>query len=93
MHFSTDFVEILSGTIVRGANLQRGVNVSFPIFGPCLLWPNGWMHQDATWYRGRPRPKRHCVTWEPSSPPPKRAQPPIFGQTDGRTELRLPKPR
>jgi len=22
-----------------------------PIFGPCLLWPNGWMDQDATWYR------------------------------------------
>jgi len=19
-----------------------------PIFGPCLLWPNGWMDQDAT---------------------------------------------
>jgi len=18
----------------------------FQIFGPCLLWPNGWMHQD-----------------------------------------------
>ena len=25
-----------------------------PIFGPFLLWPNGWMHQDATWYGGRP---------------------------------------
>ena len=21
-----------------------------PIIGPSLLWPNGWMHQDATWY-------------------------------------------
>ena len=20
-----------------------------PIFGPCPLWPNGWMDQDATW--------------------------------------------
>jgi len=20
-----------------------------PIFGLRLLWPNGWMHQDATW--------------------------------------------
>ena len=20
-----------------------------PIFGSCLLWPNGWMDQDATW--------------------------------------------
>jgi len=26
-----------------------------PIFGPCLLWPNGWMDQDPTWYRGKPR--------------------------------------
>jgi len=23
------------------------------IFGPCLLWPNGWMDQDATWYGGK----------------------------------------
>jgi len=22
------------------------------IFGPCLLWPNDWMHQNATWYGG-----------------------------------------
>ena len=42
---------------------------------PCLsvcnvgvLWPSGWMDQDATWYGGRPRPKRHCVRWGPSSP-------------------------
>ena len=39
-----------------------------PIFGPCLLWPNGWMDQDATWCRGRPRPRQHCVRWGPSSP-------------------------
>jgi len=30
------------------------------IFGPHLLWPNGWMDQDATWYGGTPRPKRQC---------------------------------
>jgi len=23
--------------------------------GPCLLWRNGWIVQDATWYGGRPR--------------------------------------
>jgi len=28
-----------------------------PIFGPFLLWTNGWMHQDATWYGGRPQPR------------------------------------
>ena len=27
-----------------------------PIFRP-FLWPNGWMHQDATWYGGRPQPR------------------------------------
>ena len=26
------------------------------IFGPCLLWPNGWMDQGATWYGGKLRP-------------------------------------
>jgi len=43
------------------------------LFGPCLLWPsllwpNGWIDQDATWYKSRPRPRRHCVRQEPSSP-------------------------
>jgi len=39
-----------------------------PHFGPRLLWPNGWMDQDAIWYGGRPRPRPHCVRQEPSSP-------------------------
>jgi len=39
----------------------------YPIFG--LLWQNGWMDQDATWYRGN----RRCVRWWRSSPL-KRAQ-------------------
>jgi len=26
-----------------------------------VLWPNGWMDQDATWHGGRPRPRRRCV--------------------------------
>ena len=47
-------------------------------FGPFLLWPNGWMHQDATWYGGRPRPRRHCVRWGPSSPKTGHSSP-IFG--------------
>jgi len=34
-----------------------------PDFGPCLLWPNSWMDQDANRYGGRPRPRRHCVRW------------------------------
>ena len=41
-----------------------------PIFSSCMLWPNGWMDQDATWYGGRPRPRRHGFTWGLSSSPP-----------------------
>ena len=39
------------------------------------------MAQDDSWYGGRPRPRRYCVRWEPSSPPKKGAEPlsPIFG--------------
>ena len=33
-----------------------------------ILSPNGWMDQDATWYGGRPGPRRHCVRWEPCPP-------------------------
>jgi len=36
-----------------------------PIFGPCPLWPNGRVDYDATWYGGRPRPRRLCVPWGP----------------------------
>ena len=38
-------------------------------FGLCLLWLNGWMDQDATWYGGRPQPRPHCGRWVSSSPP------------------------
>jgi len=48
-----------------------------PIFGACLLWPNGWMDQDATWYGCRPRPRQHCVRW--GSSPPKWGTTRIFG--------------
>jgi len=51
---------------------------SSPLFSAHVLWPNGWMDQDATWYGGRPRPRPHCVKWKPSSPPPKAAQHPHF---------------
>jgi len=36
-------------------------------FDPCILWPNGWMDKDATWYGSRPRPRPHCVRRGPSS--------------------------
>ena len=49
-----------------------------PILGPFLLWSNGWMNQDATWYGGKPRPRRRCFRWGHSSPPLKGAQPPSY---------------
>jgi len=45
---------------------------------PFLLWSNGWMHQHANWYGGRPQPRRLCVRWRPSPLAPKGAEPPIF---------------
>ena len=50
-----------------------------PIFGPHPLRPNGCIDQDATWYGGRPRPRRLCARWEPAPLPQKGAEPPIFG--------------
>jgi len=47
-----------------------------------ILWPNSWMDQDATWCRGRPLPRWHCITWGPSSPHGKghsSPPPPLFG--------------
>jgi len=45
---------------------QNGTEL--PNFGPFLLSPNGWMHQDAAWYGGRPQPRRLYVRWGPSYP-------------------------
>jgi len=42
-----------------------------PIFGRCLLWPNGWMDQDATCHEDRPQPTRLFVRCGPSSLPTK----------------------
>ena len=43
-----------------------------PLSNVGVLWPNGWTDQDATWYNGRPRPRRHYVRWGPISPLQKR---------------------
>jgi len=53
------------------------------IFGPCLLWPNGCMDQDATWYGGTVGlgPDNIVLDGDPAPPPKKRGDtaPPIFG--------------
>ena len=43
-----DFV--LDGDQALPPKNQKGGAARSPIFGPFLLWPNGWMHQDSTWY-------------------------------------------
>ena len=74
-------VSLVPGHIVLdGDPAPRPPKGTPPIFCPYLLWPNVWMDQDATWYGGRPRPRPHCATWGPSSPPPKGRSRPIFGR-------------
>ena len=50
-----------------------------PNFGPCLLWPNGWMDEDAALYGCGPRPRPHCTRRGPSSCERGTAVPPLFG--------------
>ena len=50
-----------------------------PIFCPCLLWPNGWMDEDATWYGSRPRPRPYCVRTGTQLSPRKGHSTPLFG--------------
>ena len=47
-------------------------------FDQLILWPNGWMHRDASWYGGRPQPRGICVRWGHSSPPQNRGRAPNF---------------
>jgi len=62
--------------------LQKGDGTPRPqIFGPCLLWPNCWMHQDATCYGGRPQPRRLCIRLGNPAPSPKRGGAPNFRPT------------
>jgi len=83
---------VYCGQTVRWLKMKLGMEVGLspghvldgdpaspsPIFGSCLLWPNSWMDQDATWYEGRRPPRRHCVRWGPSSPQKKGHSPPQF---------------
>jgi len=45
-----------------------------PVFGPCLLWPDGWLDEDAG---SRPRPRPDLLDGDPA-PPAKGAQQPPF---------------
>ena len=43
-------VGLVQGHFVLDGDLVPPKRGTPPIFGLCLLWPNGWMDQDATWY-------------------------------------------
>jgi len=65
-----------------------------PIFGPCLLRPNGWVDEAGTWHGGRPQLRRLCVRWGPRSPFPRGADPQFSahfycGQTAGCVKMPL----
>jgi len=73
-------VNLGSGDVLGGVPAAPLKGAQPPVFGPCLLWPNGWMDEDATWYGRRPRPRPHCVR-RGHSPPRERgtAAPSLFG--------------
>jgi len=67
-----DVVRVLDGVApppLKGAQ---------PVSSSCLLWPNGCVDEDATWYESRPRPRPHCIRRGPSSPAKGAQQPPLF---------------
>ena len=41
------------------------------VFGPCPLWPNGWMGQDGTWHGGGLSPRYIVLDWDPATRPKK----------------------
>ena len=61
-----------------------------PIFGPCLLWPNGWMDQDATWHGGRPCPVHIALDGDTAPLPQKGDRAHLYcGQTAGCIKMLL----
>ena len=58
---------------------KKGPEPTSQVFGPCLLWPNGWMDQDGPCYGGRPQPRDFVLDGDPRPLPKRRRSPPIFG--------------
>jgi len=73
------FVRLWFGVILCGRPFVKrfalcyGIVVCLCVCLSCnvgVLWPNGWIDQDATWYEGRPRPGHIELVGDPA--PPKR---------------------
>jgi len=61
-------VRRIYGTVVRSV-LGLSVCMLTLVYCGQTLGGSRLTSHDATWYGGRPRPRRHCVRWGPSSPP------------------------
>ena len=73
------------GSVLFGQQLQVTVHPMLrdrcSVCDVGVLWPIGWMDQDATWYGGRPLPRQHFLDGNPV-PPMERgtaAPSPLFG--------------
>ena len=51
---------------VNPATPRKKAHPPHPILAH-VLWTNGWMDEDATWYGSRSRPRPHCTRRDPSS--------------------------
>jgi len=74
-HFSAHFWATVCKTVrpMLPVRCMSCLSVCMSVCDVRAPWPNSW-----TDHAGRRRPWPHCVTWGPSSPSPKGAQPPKF---------------
>ena len=73
---------------------QQGGTAAPLLFGPCALWPNGCMDQDATWYGCRPRPRPRDVRWDLAPPKQGGTAAHVYcGHANGWTEVQRYRPQ
>ena len=66
---------------VDPATPRKRAHSPHPIFGSCLLWPNGWIDEDAAWYGSIDLCPGHTALDLDGVPAPANVaqQPPLFG--------------
>jgi len=64
--------------VLDGIQLPLKGGTAFPLFGPCLLWLNGWMDQGATRYEVDLRPGHIVLDWDRAPPPERGTVTPLF---------------
>jgi len=63
---------------VDPATRRKRAHSPHPIFGSCLLWPNGWIDEDAAWYGSIDLCPGHIVIDEVPAPAKGAQQPPPY---------------